>query len=62
MQEEIDRLEEEGRIFVIRPEYPVDVSRFEQDVRKLEKLYREGVRIMEGRLEALEAYLEQEQK
>ena len=62
MQEEIDRLEEEGRIFVIRPEYPVDVSRFEQDVRKLEKLYREGVRIMEGRLEALETYLEQEQK
>ena len=40
----------------------MDVSRFEQDVRKLEKLYREGVRIMEGRLEALEAYLEQEQK
>ncbi len=32
MQEEIDRLEETGRIFVIRPEQPVRVSRLEQNL------------------------------
>lgn len=57
MQDEIDRLEKEGRIFVIRPEYPVEVSRFEQDVRKLEALYEEGVRISAGRMEELKRYL-----
>ena len=42
MQEEIDRLESEGRIFVIRPQSRVTVSRVEQDVKKLENLYKEG--------------------
>ena len=42
MQEEIDRLEAERRIFVIRPQSRVTVSRVEQDVKKLENLYKEG--------------------
>lgn len=57
MQAEIDRLNEEGRVFIIRPEYPVEVSRFEQDVRKLEKLYDEGVRIAEAQMDALKKFL-----
>ncbi len=57
MQETIENLEKEGRIFVIRPEFPVRVSRFEQDVRKLEELYGEGTRVAESRLTALTDYL-----
>ena len=57
MQEEIDRLEADGRIFVIRPEQPVEVSRFERDVRKLENLYDEGVTVTSRKLEDLRKYL-----
>lgn len=57
MQEEIDRLEAAGRIFVIRPKYPVEVSRLERDIRKLEALHGEGMRIGAERLESLKAYL-----
>ena len=42
MQEDIDRLEQEGRIFVIRPERPVRVSRLERDLKKLQALHQEG--------------------
>lgn len=58
MQEEIDELEESGKIFVIRPEKPVEVSRLERDVRKLEALHREGREIAERRAEELKTFLE----
>ena len=45
MQKEIDELEAQGRIFVIRPEFPVTVSRVERDIRKLEALYEDGRRV-----------------
>lgn len=57
MQKEIDKLEEEGKLFVIRPEFPVNVSRVESDVRKLEALYKEGRRIGEAFLPELKRYL-----
>lgn len=38
----IERLEEEGRIIVIRPEKPVQVGRMEKDTAKLRALYEEG--------------------
>ncbi len=57
MQEEIDQLEAEGKIFVIRPEFPVLVSRVEQDAEKLKALYAEGRRIGEEKLPALKEYL-----
>ncbi len=38
----IERLEEEGRIIVIRPERPIVVGRMERDSRKLLALYDEG--------------------
>lgn len=58
MQEEIDELEASGRIFVIRPEKPVEVSRLERDVRKLEALHREGREIAERRAKELKTFLE----
>ena len=38
----IERLEDEGRIRVIRPEKPVEVGRMEKDTTKLAALYQEG--------------------
>lgn len=58
MQEEIDRLEREGRIFVIRPERPVQVSRLERDLKKLQDLYQEGRETVLKQLPALCSYLE----
>jgi predicted patatin/cPLA2 family phospholipase len=57
MQEEIDRLEKEGRIYVIRPDHHVTVQRTEQDKRKLEALYQEGRRLALDHMDSLRAYL-----
>ena len=57
LQERIDQLERDGRIFVIRPGQPVDVSRTERDVRKLRRLYRRGEAMARQRLPALLEYL-----
>ncbi len=57
MQEEIDQLEAEGRIFVIRPDKHVTVQRTEQDKRKLESLYEDGRRLAEANLDNLKRYL-----
>lgn len=43
----VERLEDEGRIIVIRPEAPVHVSRIEKDIKKLTALYEEGWRCAE---------------
>ena len=45
--EAVERMEDEGRISVIRPQRPMDVGRMEKDVRKLEALYEEGYRLGE---------------
>ena len=45
--ETVERMEDEGRISVIRPQRPMDVGRMEKDVRKLESLYEEGYRLGE---------------
>lgn len=58
MQEEIDQLEEQGRIFVIRPENPVKVSRLERDKSKLVDLYRQGSAVANSKITALNNYLE----
>lgn len=57
MQEEIDKLEEDGRIYVIRPDKHVTVQRTEQDKRKLEALYEDGKRLAEENLGKLKHYL-----
>lgn len=58
MQEEIDRLEEEGKIYVIRPDKHVTVQRTEKDKRKLEALYEDGCRLAEEHMGKLKEYLE----
>ena len=57
LMDEIDRLEEEGRIFVLRPTEPVVVSRTEKDQRKLKALFHLGRQDALERLEDLKAYL-----
>ena len=56
--EELDRLEAEGRIFVLRPPEPVTVSRTEKDLIKLRELYAQGRRVCLERMEGLLHYLE----
>lgn len=56
--DEIDRLEAEGRIFVIRPKEPVTVSRTEKDVAKLQALYNEGQEVCRMVMPRLLEYLE----
>ena len=40
--EEIQRLEADGSIFVIRPETPLDIGRMSHDVKKIEAAYERG--------------------
>ena len=56
--DEIDRLEAQGKIFVIRPAEPVTVSRTEKDVAKLQALYDQGQAVCRKALPKLKAYLE----
>ena len=58
LQEELIDLEKEGKIFIIRPEKEVTVSRLEKDKEKLENLYKEGIAETEKNLDALKEYLE----
>ena len=57
LQEELIDLEKEGKIFIIRPEKEVTVSRLEKDKTKLENLYKEGIAEAEKNLESLKNYL-----
>ena len=53
LKNNIDKLEAEGRIMVIQPKKPVEVTRLESDKTKLQNLYDDGVKDMEERLEEL---------
>lgn len=57
MQKEITALQQEGKLFVIRPQKPVEISRVEKDVERLRRLYEEGRAQMEARMEAMCGYL-----
>ena len=57
---EIDTLESlqaQGRIFVIAPSDPINISRFEGDLDALYEVYRLGVKDGREQVEALQAYL-----
>lgn len=54
---EIKELEKEGRIFVIRPKYKLDIGKTEKDPEKLEKVYQEGRRLALKILPTLNDYL-----
>ncbi|MCI8469211.1 MAG: patatin family protein [Eggerthellaceae bacterium] len=53
----VDRLHEEGRAFVIRPDRPVEVASMERDQAKLLDLYEEGVAVAARSWPDLMAYL-----
>ena len=55
--EELETLESEGRIFVIAPSRPVEISRLEGDMNKLGSLYDLGYLDARNRLESLKEYL-----
>lgn len=53
---EIDALEAQGKIFVIRPPKPVTIARTEKDTAKLRALYDEGCETAAKQLAPLKAY------
>ncbi len=55
--QQVERLERAGAAFVLRPLRPLDVSRMERDVGKLEALYRQGYDETIERLPALRAWI-----
>lgn len=56
--DELQKLKNEGRVFVISPSKPVEISRLETDMEKLGELYFLGVEDAKANLEALKEYLE----
>jgi len=54
---EVARLEREGRVFVIRPDCALELSRLEKDPEKLQAVYDRGVADGKRTLAALRAYL-----
>ena len=58
LMDQLDELEESGRVFCVRPQEPITIGRFEGDTEKLLALYNRGHR--EGRevLAGMQAYLE----
>ena len=53
----LDQLEEAGRIFVLAPEKPITIRRFESDMDKLGELYWRGYHETKERLSDLQQYL-----
>lgn len=51
--EMIERLEDEGRMTVIRPVHPIEVDRMEKDTDKLRSLYQEGYELAESFLASI---------
>lgn len=57
LKNKIEKLKNEGTIFVIRPQKPVEVSRLEKDTKKLESLYKDGINDTRNLLNDLKSYL-----
>lgn len=55
--EEINKLENEGKIFVIRPQEDLDLGRIEKNKKKLEKVYKIGYNQAKKQYEELVNYL-----
>jgi predicted patatin/cPLA2 family phospholipase len=54
----LNRMERAGQVLIYAPEKPVEISRFENDIRKLDFLYREGWKDVELTLPQLQEFLE----
>ncbi len=55
--EEIKRLEAEGKVFVIRPSFPIAIRRIEKDPEVLQRVYEHGIADCKARLSELVEYL-----
>ncbi len=53
----VDKLEKEGRIFVIRPSEELKLSRIEKDTEKLQAVYDVGIKDAKACIERLKEYL-----
>lgn len=54
----IRKLEEDGKIIVIRPQQRVEIGRLEKDTEKLRELYQNGYDTAEKMMDRMKAYLE----
>lgn len=62
LREEMDKLQKEGKIYIIRPEKKVTVARLEKDKEKLKALYEEGYQQTKSIEKDLKEYIESEDK
>lgn len=58
LREEIKKLEEQGRVLVLRPNDPIDVARLEKDKEKLKRLYEIGRKEASDKLKEIIEYIE----
>lgn len=58
LMDQLDELEERGRVFCVRPQEPITIGRFEGDTEKLLALYNRGHREGREALAGMQAYLE----
>ena len=59
LMDQLDELEESGRVFCVRPQEPITIGRFEGDTEKLLALYNRGHREGREALAGMQAYLEE---
>ena len=55
--DDVAQMEKEGKIFVIRPEAPLNIKRLEKDPAEMERVYNIGLEDGEKRMAALKDYL-----
>ena len=58
LMDQLDELEERGRVFCVRPQEPITIGRFEGDTEKLLALYNRGHREGREALAGMQTYLE----
>ena len=58
LMDQLDELEESGRVFCVRPQEPITIGRFEGDTEKLLALYNRGHREGREALAEMQTYLE----
>ena len=57
LDHEIIRLEKQNKIFVIRPNVPLNIGRLERDKTKIRTVYELGEKILSAQIQDLKKYL-----
>ena len=57
MVEDVQKLEAEGKIFVIRPQTPLEIGRMSHDPEEMERAYQRGCADGRACMESLRAWL-----